>query len=77
MTALIVIPLSVFLCLSSNSIINTLYGRQWHFASLPFAILSLLVWTQMLDANAEAIFQSRNKVKKLLKLGFLLPCLML
>ncbi|MBZ5975038.1 lipopolysaccharide biosynthesis protein [Leuconostoc gelidum subsp. gelidum] len=68
-TALIAIPLSVFLFFSANSIINTLYGEQWQGAALPFAILSLSVWTQMLNANAEAIFQSRNKVKKLLKIG--------
>lgn len=69
LTALIAIPLSVFLCLSANSIVNTLYGEGWHAAALPFAILSLSVWTQMLNANAEAIFQSRNKVRKLLKIG--------
>lgn len=69
LTALIAIPLSVFLFLSADSIINALYGEGWHAAALPFAILSLSVWTQMLNANAEAIFQSRNKVKKLLKIG--------
>lgn len=70
-TALVAIPLSVFLFFSANSIIITLYGEEWRFAALPFAILSLSVWTQMLNANAEAIFQSRNKVKKLLEIGIL------
>lgn len=69
LTALIAIPLSVFLFFSADSIINVFYGKNWHSASLPFAILSLSIWTQMLNANAEAIFQARNKVKKLLKIG--------
>lgn len=68
-TALIAVPLSIFLFFSSESIVNVLYGKNWHAASFPFAILSLSIWTQMLNANAEAIFQARNKVKKLLKIG--------
>ncbi|GMA70531.1 hypothetical protein GCM10025879_17770 [Leuconostoc litchii] len=68
-TALIAVPLSIFLFFSSDSIINVLYGKNWHAAAFPFAILSLSIWTQMLNANAEAIFQARNKVRKLLKIG--------
>lgn len=69
-TGLISIPLSFFLFFSSNDIINVLYGRQWINAATPLALLSLSVWAQMLNANAEPIFQIVGKMKLLMKLGF-------
>lgn len=69
-TGLISIPLSFFLFFSSHDIISVLYGRQWINAATPLALLSLSVWAQMLNANAEPIFQILGKMRLLMKLGF-------
>ncbi|MCL2681131.1 MAG: lipopolysaccharide biosynthesis protein [Streptococcaceae bacterium] len=58
--ALMAIPLSVFLCLNSDKIIYLLFGPQWQGAVLPFSILCLSIWAQMLAQLVSVIWQSRN-----------------
>lgn len=64
--ALIGMPLSIFLSLSSKQIIFFMFGKQWEGAVLPFTILALTVWVQMLVSSTGAIFQARNKTNYLL-----------
>ncbi|MCK8604569.1 lipopolysaccharide biosynthesis protein [Leuconostoc citreum] len=68
-TGLIALPLSIFLFFSADDVIKVFYGTRWVDAGLPLAILGLSVWAQMLNANAEPIFQIVGKVKILMKLG--------
>ena len=67
--ALIGIPLSIFLSLSSKQIIFFLFGSQWEQAVTPFAILALTVWVQMTLSSSGAIFQSRNQPRLLFNTG--------
>lgn len=67
--ALIGIPLSVFLSLSSKQIIYFMFGSQWSNAIIPFSILSLTVWIQMTLSSSGAILQARNHTKLLFRLG--------
>lgn len=67
--ALIGLPLSVFLSLSSKQIIYFMFGTQWSAAIIPFSILSLTVWIQMTLSSSGAILQARNHTKLLFKLG--------
>lgn len=64
--ALMGMPLSIFLSLSSKQIIFFMFGDQWEGAVVPFTILSLTVWVQMLVSSTGAIFQARNKTNYLL-----------
>jgi O-antigen/teichoic acid export membrane protein len=64
--ALIGLPLSIFLCLTSKEIIFILFGNQWGQAVMPFAILSLTVWVQMTLSSSGTIYQSRNLSNQLL-----------
>lgn len=66
--ALVGIPLSVYLNVSARSIIFTFFGYQWGEAILPFEILSLTVWVQMILTTDGAIFQSRNKTQIMKKM---------
>lgn len=65
------LPLSVFLSLSSNTIITFMFGNQWSNSVLPFAILSLTVWCQMTLSSTGAIYQARNMANKLFINGFI------
>ena len=69
--ALIGLPLSVFLSLSSKQIILFMFGSQWGEAVVPFSILSLTVWIQMTLSSSGAIFQARNKTKLLFSTGLI------
>lgn len=67
--AMITIPFSIFLAFSSKEIIFVMFGDQWNGAVLPFSILALTVWIQVIGSTAGAIFQSRNKTKDLFITG--------
>lgn len=67
--AIIGLPLSVFLMLSSKEVIYVMFGQQWSESVLPFTILSSTVWIQMTLSSSGAIFQSRNKPQYLLLNG--------
>ncbi|MGF2053273.1 lipopolysaccharide biosynthesis protein [Vagococcus fluvialis] len=69
--ALIGIPLSVFLSLSSKQVIFFLFGNQWGDAVLPFCILSLSVWIQMTLSSSGTVYQSRNLTRLLLYNGII------
>ena len=43
-----------------------MFGNQWEDAILPFSILALTVWIQMLVSSTGAIFQARNKTNYLM-----------
>lgn len=66
-----VFPLSIFLSFSAKSIITLMYGNQWTEAIVPFAILALSVWAQVLNISAGTIFQVRNMTSKLLLTGII------
>ena len=61
--ALVGIPLSIFFSLSAKQIILFMYGPQWSDAIMPFSILSLTIWIQMVISVNGAILQSRNHSK--------------
>lgn len=69
--ALIGVPLSVFLSLSSEQVIYFMFGTQWTAAVYPFSILSLTVWIQLTISSTGAILQARNHSKLLLINGIL------
>lgn len=58
--ALIAIPISVFMCLNADKIVYFLFGDQWTHAIMPFAILSISIWAQMLAQTISVFWQSRN-----------------
>lgn len=64
--ALFGMPLSIFFSLSSRQVIFFMFGNQWEDAILPFSILALTVWIQMLVSSTGAIFQARNKTNYLM-----------
>lgn len=66
-----VFPLSIFLSFSAKSIITLMYGNQWTEAIVPFEILALSVWAQVLNISAGTIFQVRNMTSKLLLTGII------
>jgi O-antigen/teichoic acid export membrane protein len=59
--ALISLPLSVFLALSGEQIIFSLFGHQWQSAIFPFSVLAMSAWCHVTRSPAEAIYQARNK----------------
>lgn len=69
--AIIGMPLSIFLSLSSEQIIMIMFGPQWHSAIVPFSYLALTVWCQMTVSTTGAIFQARNQTKRLFFTGFI------
>ncbi|MCL1797543.1 MAG: lipopolysaccharide biosynthesis protein [Eggerthellaceae bacterium] len=60
MLALLAVPVSVFFCLNAEQIVYLLFGSQWTEAIVPFAILSLSIWAQMLAQIIIVFWQSRN-----------------
>lgn len=69
--ALIGIPLSIFLSMSSKQVIFFLFGNQWGDAVIPFCILSLSVWIQMTLSSSGTVYQSRNMTRLLLYNGII------
>jgi len=68
---LIGFPLSIFLSLSSEQVIYFLFGPNWSDSILPFSILSLSVWVQMIISSSPSIFQARNQTKLLFSNGII------
>lgn len=58
--AMLVVPISLFMFLNADKIIYFLFGNQWTQAIIPFAILSLSIWAQMLAQTISVFWQSRN-----------------
>ena len=69
--ALLAVPLSVFFCLNAQQVVYLLFGNQWTNAILPFAILSLSIWAQMLAQIIIVFWQSRNLPHLLLRNGLI------
>lgn len=69
--AIIGMPLSIFLSLSSEQIIMIMFGSQWHSAVIPFSYLALTVWCQMTVSTTGAIFQARNQTRILFFTGLI------
>lgn len=69
--ATIGLPLSVFLFFNASEIILFLFGDQWNGSVLPFQILAVSVWVQMISSSTGAIFQSANRTDLLLLSGIL------
>ncbi|MGF2995124.1 lipopolysaccharide biosynthesis protein [Lactococcus lactis] len=69
--ALLGVPLSIFLSLSSKEIIFFMFGNQWGNSVQPFSILALTVWIQMTLSSSGAIYQARNHSKLLLINGYI------
>lgn len=61
--SLIGIFISTVCYLAADELIVIIFGDQWDSAVLPFRILSLSVWAQMVTASTGAIFQSLGKPK--------------
>ena len=64
--ALLGVPLSIFLSISSKEIIFFMFGAQWESSVRPFSVLALTVWIQMTLSSSGAIYQARNQSKLLL-----------
>lgn len=64
--ALLGVPLSIFLSISSKEIIFFMFGAQWGSSVRPFSVLALTVWIQMTLSSSGAIYQARNQSKLLL-----------
>lgn len=58
--AMVAIPVSVFMSLNAKEIISFLFGNQWSWAVMPFAVLSISIWAQMLSQTISVFWQSRN-----------------
>lgn len=58
--AMIAVPVSVFMYLNADKIIYFLFGNQWSQAIMPFAVLSVSIWAQMLAQTISVFWQSRN-----------------
>lgn len=67
--AYISMPLSIWLFFSAKELILIIFGSQWFDAILPFKILSLSVFFQVLNSTTGAIFQSSNNTKGLFFCG--------
>ncbi|MFT8324146.1 lipopolysaccharide biosynthesis protein [Oenococcus sicerae] len=65
------IPLSVYLSSNSELIIRFLFGHKWDGAIIPFQILSLTTWIQLITSTIGGIYQSRNMTKTLMKTGLI------
>ena len=71
MLALLAVPVSVFFCLNAEQIVYLLFGSQWTDAIVPFAILSLSIWAQLLAQIIIVFWQSRNLPHMLLQNGLI------
>ncbi|MHA5207622.1 lipopolysaccharide biosynthesis protein [Oenococcus oeni] len=63
------IPLSLYLSVDSGLIIRFLFGHRWDGAIIPFQILSLTTWIQLITTTIGGIYQSRNMTKTLMTTG--------
>lgn len=62
---------SIFCFFSSKEIIFIMFGNQWSESILPFRILSISIWAQMITASSGAIFQSTGKTRPLFIQGII------
>ncbi|EJO05136.1 lipopolysaccharide biosynthesis protein [Oenococcus oeni] len=69
------IPLSLYLSVDSDLIIRFLFGSKWDGAIMPFRILSLTTWVQLITTTIGGIYQSRNMTKMLMKTGIVSTCI--
>lgn len=67
----ICLPISVFCALSGNSIITVLFGSQWIESIMPFQVLSISIWMQIMIMTSNSIFQSTNQTSKMLFTGII------
>ncbi|CAG9606584.1 lipopolysaccharide biosynthesis protein [Pseudoneobacillus rhizosphaerae] len=67
--AIVGMPLTVFLYFSSKEIIYIIFGPQWAESVVPFQILAISIWIQMILSSTGSIFQSANRTDLLLKTG--------
>lgn len=63
--------LSIYCFFASREIILIFYGNQWKNAILPFHILSIVMFTRILNSSCGAIFQVLNNTKLLFYNGTL------
>lgn len=75
--ALVGMPLSCMLCLSSREVVFCLYGNQWEASVVPFTILAVTVWMQMTLSSTGAIFQARNQPARLFRVGLISTAIIL
>lgn len=66
---LLTLPLSLFMSLTGEEIIIFLFGDQWIQSIIPFKIMVLAIWMQILVSMSASIFQSRNKTKEMVNIG--------
>lgn len=67
--AYISMPLTVWLFFSAKELVLIVFGEQWLEAVLPFQVLSLSVFVQVLNSTTGSIFQSSNNTKALFWTG--------
>lgn len=62
---------SVFCFVLGKEIILIMFGDQWYASIIPFKILSISIWAQMVTASTAAIFQSTGKTRALFIQGII------
>jgi len=65
----IIMPLTIFLAICSQSVINLLLGDQWRAASRIFQILAITAFIQPLSSTAGIVLLSLGRSGRLLKFG--------
>lgn len=66
---------SAFCFFAGKEIIYIAFGNQWEAAVLPFRILSLSLWMQILTNTVAPIYQSIGNTKLMLKATFVTTCI--
>lgn len=61
--AYIAFPISAFFIVNAQDIIELLFGPQWQSAVMPFRILSVSVWVQILFSVVGPMFEIRDTTK--------------
>ena len=69
--AMIAFPVTIFMSVNAREIILFLFGNNWNNAVVPFQILSLSIWAQMLTSATGSIFMARNRSQTLLFNGII------
>ena len=59
--------ISVWLYYAGEEIVLIIFGNQWHAAVIPFRILALSVWAQLLTNTIAPIYQSIGNTKLMFK----------
>lgn len=70
--AIVAFPVSAFMSLNADKIINFLFGDGWQGAVAPLMILSLSIWAQLLSTIYGYIMQSRNQPILLFRTGIIM-----